>query len=85
MLKAILVFLIGAMLAVAAPPVPVIFDTDIGNDVDDCLALAILHAFESRGEARIAAVTIAGLDKSCRAKPNASKSRSRSIQVVIEL
>ena len=58
MLKAILVFLIGAMLAVAAPPIPVIFDTDIGNDVDDCLALAILHAFESRGEVRIAAVTI---------------------------
>ena len=58
MLKAIVVFLAGALLAVAAPPVPVIFDTDIGNDVDDCLALAILHAFESRGEARIAAVTI---------------------------
>jgi len=57
-LKAILVFLAGAMLAVAAPPVPMIFDTDIGNDVDDCLALAILHAFQSRGEARIAAVTI---------------------------
>ena len=57
-MKAILVFLVGALLAVAAPPVPVIFDTDIGNDVDDCLALAILHAFESRGEARIAAVTI---------------------------
>jgi len=37
---------------------PLIFDTDIGNDVDDCLALAILHAFESRGEIRIVAVTI---------------------------
>lgn len=58
MLKAIVVFLTGALLAVAAPPVPVIFDTDIGNDVDDCLALAILHAFQSRGEARILAVTI---------------------------
>ena len=48
-------------LAFAAPPrpaVPVIFDTDIGNDVDDCLALAILHAFASRGEIRLAAVTI---------------------------
>ncbi len=58
MLKSIVVLLAGAALAMAAPPVPVIFDTDIGNDVDDCLALAILHAFESRGEARIAAVTI---------------------------
>ena len=35
-----------------------IFDTDMGNDVDDALALAILHAFESRGEARLLAVTI---------------------------
>ena len=58
MFKSILVLLAGAMLAAAAPPVPVIFDTDIGNDVDDCLALAILHAFESRGDARILAVTI---------------------------
>ncbi|MGA2145273.1 MAG: nucleoside hydrolase [Bryobacteraceae bacterium] len=40
------------------PATPLIFDTDIGNDVDDCLALAMLHAFESRGEIRIAAVTI---------------------------
>jgi inosine-uridine nucleoside N-ribohydrolase len=39
-------------------PVPVIFDTDMGNDVDDAVALAILHALETRGEARILAVTI---------------------------
>jgi len=42
----------------AASPVPVIFDTDMGNDVDDALALAMLHALESRGECRIAAVTV---------------------------
>ena len=41
-----------------ARPVPVIFDTDIGNDVDDCLALAMLHSFASRGEIRLTAVTI---------------------------
>jgi inosine-uridine nucleoside N-ribohydrolase len=58
MLKSIVVLVAGAALGVAAPPAPVIFDTDIGNDVDDCLALAILHAFQSRGEVRIAAVTI---------------------------
>ena len=58
MFKSIPMLLFGATLAAAAPPVPIIFDTDIGNDVDDCLALAILHAFESRGEARIVAVTI---------------------------
>jgi inosine-uridine nucleoside N-ribohydrolase len=38
--------------------VPVIFDTDMGNDIDDALALAVLHALESRGECRIIAVTI---------------------------
>ena len=43
--------LAGALILSAQPPrpsVPVIFDTDIGNDVDDCLALAILHSFASR-------------------------------------
>ncbi|MBI4874148.1 MAG: nucleoside hydrolase [Acidobacteria bacterium] len=47
-----------AALAAAAGPVPVIFDTDMGNDIDDALALAILHALESRGECRIVAVTL---------------------------
>jgi len=42
----------------AAQPVPVIFDTDMGNDVDDALALAMLHALESRGEVDLLAVTI---------------------------
>ncbi|PQO29692.1 nucleoside hydrolase [Bremerella cremea] len=39
-------------------PVPIIFDTDIGNDCDDVLALAMLHALESRGECKLLAVTI---------------------------
>jgi hypothetical protein len=39
-------------------PVRIIFDTDMGNDVDDALALAILHALESRGEAKLLAVTV---------------------------
>ena len=43
--------------AVAAP-VDVIFDTDMGNDVDDVLALGLLHALESRGECRLLAVTV---------------------------
>jgi inosine-uridine nucleoside N-ribohydrolase len=47
-----------AAAAFAAQPVPVIFDTDIGNDVDDALALAVLHSLQSRGEARLLAVTI---------------------------
>jgi len=39
-------------------PLLVIFDTDIGNDVDDALALGILHALESRGKCRLLAVTV---------------------------
>jgi inosine-uridine nucleoside N-ribohydrolase len=38
-----------------APPVSVIFDTDIAPDYDDVGALAILHAMADRGEARILA------------------------------
>ena len=44
--------------ASAQGPVNIIFDTDMGNDVDDALALAMLHSFESRNEARILAITI---------------------------
>jgi inosine-uridine nucleoside N-ribohydrolase len=42
----------------AAAPVRLIFDTDMGNDVDDAVALAMIHALESRGEAKLLAVTI---------------------------
>lgn len=42
----------------AARPVPIIFDTDIGNDVDDALALGVIHALQSRGECELLAVTI---------------------------
>lgn len=51
-----LVLSCGALMA--AEPVRIVFDTDMGNDVDDALALSELHAFESRGEARLLAVTI---------------------------
>ncbi len=43
--------------ATSAPPL-VVFDTDLGADVDDVLALAMLHAYADRGMAEIAAVTI---------------------------
>ncbi len=42
----------------ADDPVRLIFDTDMGNDVDDAMALAIIHALESRGECRLLAVTV---------------------------
>jgi inosine-uridine nucleoside N-ribohydrolase len=45
-------------LATSFAQLPVIFDTDMGNDIDDALALGLLHSLESRGECRIIAVTI---------------------------
>lgn len=56
----ILLPLIAALLAseVAATPVPVIFDTDITGDVDDVLALAMLHNLADKGQCEILAVTI---------------------------
>jgi inosine-uridine nucleoside N-ribohydrolase len=61
MMKTILATLL--MLAAAAPasaatPLHVVFDTDMGNDVDDALALAMLHALASRGEVKLLAVTV---------------------------
>jgi len=44
--------------AIGFAQTPVIFDTDMGNDVDDALALALLHALETRGECKIVAVTV---------------------------
>src|SRR5262249_32034270 len=46
------------VVAAGAAPVPFIFDTDMGNDVDDAIALAMIHALETRGEAKLLAVTI---------------------------
>ena len=56
-MKSLISTLLLSMVVFAAP-VPVIFDTDMGNDIDDALALALLHALESRGEAKLLAVTI---------------------------
>jgi inosine-uridine nucleoside N-ribohydrolase len=71
MMKALFIVVLGlavtAVPALAAPlpeipkpgiPLPVIFDTDMGNDIDDALALAMLHAFASRGELQLVAVTV---------------------------
>jgi inosine-uridine nucleoside N-ribohydrolase len=57
-------FCLGLLLSMvvespAAPePVRLILDTDIGNDIDDTFALAMIHALESRGEVQLLAVTI---------------------------
>ncbi len=50
--------------AAAAPAVAdgdrvrLIFDTDMGNDIDDALALGVIHALQSRGECELLAVTL---------------------------
>ncbi len=61
MIKLFLLSLLALAMAApasAAPPLRIIFDTDMGNDVDDALALAMLHAFASRGEVKLLAVTV---------------------------
>ena len=42
----------------AAEPVKLVFDTDVGNDIDDALALALIHELADRGEVELLAVTI---------------------------
>jgi hypothetical protein len=46
-----------------ASPQRLIFDTDLGNDTDDVLALAMIHALQSRHECRLLAVTITSNDE----------------------
>jgi purine nucleosidase len=41
-----------------AAPVAVIFDTDMWSDIDDAMALAMLHTLEDRHEIRLVAVTV---------------------------
>jgi hypothetical protein len=54
----LLLSLAALAFAVHAAPVPLIFDTDIGNDVDDVLALGMIHNLETRGACKLLAVTI---------------------------
>jgi inosine-uridine nucleoside N-ribohydrolase len=53
-----LALFVSVMIAHAAEPVRLIFDTDMGNDIDDAIALATIHALENRGEVQLLAVTI---------------------------
>ena len=67
MVKLILIGCLAAAANAAPPtavggPLPVIFDTDITDDCDDALALAMLHALADRGECRIEAVTISKIN-----------------------
>lgn len=49
---------LSARVVIAAEPVHLILDTDIGNDVDDALALAMIHSLQNRAEVHLLAVTI---------------------------
>jgi hypothetical protein len=46
-----------------APPVKIVFDTDMAADVDDVGALAVLHALTDRGEAEILATTVSSRNR----------------------
>lgn len=63
--SAVLAPLAPSTMAADAEPVRLIFDTDVGNDIDDALALGVIHALESRGECRLLAVVISKDNASC--------------------
>ncbi|MDR2849199.1 MAG: nucleoside hydrolase [Verrucomicrobiota bacterium] len=49
---------VAAALAVRAEPVKLIFDTDMGNDTDDVMALCMIHTLQTRGAVELLAVTV---------------------------
>ena len=53
----LIAFILAAAIC-SAKPTKVIFDTDMGNDVDDVLALAMLYSFQNSGEGDLKAVLI---------------------------
>lgn len=46
-------------------PVNVIYDTDMWGDIDDSLALAMIHTLHDRGELNLLAVTVSSDEKWC--------------------
>ncbi len=54
----LLFFALGFSASSFAAPTPIIFDTDIGNDVDDVLALGLIHNLQKRGACELLAVTV---------------------------
>jgi inosine-uridine nucleoside N-ribohydrolase len=50
--------LIAGLAPAPAAPVRLIFDTDMGNDVDDLVALCMIHTLQKRGACELLAVTI---------------------------
>lgn len=58
----VLLLALGCEGQVAPPATPepqrIIFDTDMGNDVDDVMALALIHALEQQNVCQLIAVTV---------------------------
>jgi inosine-uridine nucleoside N-ribohydrolase len=58
-MKRILVFIfLLAVTLTFAKPQKVIFDTDMGNDIDDALALAMLYDYQESGKAKVLAILL---------------------------
>lgn len=59
-MKHLLFFLIlhSSFVIARAEPVRLIFDTDMGNDVDDLMALCMIHNLQKRGACELLAVTV---------------------------
>lgn len=51
-------FIFALGLGAAPKTVAIVYDTDIGNDVDDVLALGMIHGLQARGHCELLAVTI---------------------------
>jgi inosine-uridine nucleoside N-ribohydrolase len=47
-----------ACAGLSAAPVKLVFDTDMGNDVDDVMALCMIHNLQKRGAVELLAVTV---------------------------
>ena len=55
----------GSSNPAGAAPIPVILDTDMWGDIDDVMALAMLHALQDRGEVEIRAIACSMTASSC--------------------
>ena len=55
-------FSTGLLSAPSRMPAKIIFDTDMGNDVDDVLALALIHSLQNRGLCDLRAITFTNPD-----------------------
>lgn len=56
LLPALVLFVTAGMSHAA--PVKLIFDTDMGNDVDDVMALCMIHSLQKRGAVELLGVTV---------------------------